>query len=68
MSSQPQSLDATALTLILFLVIHLYVRLTVVWIASLSNRHADRAARQAKVPPTEDLIRSAALRPEPDSQ
>jgi hypothetical protein len=63
MSSQTASLDSTALTLILFLAIYLYVRATVVWIASLSNRYADRAARQSKASLIDDLIGSAALRP-----
>ena len=58
MSSQIPSLDATALTLMLFLAIHLYVRLTLVWVASLSNRYAEHIARQARVRSTEDSIAS----------
>lgn len=58
MSSQIPSFDATALTLMLFLAIHLYVRLTLVWVASLSNRYAEHASRQARVPSTEDSIAS----------
>lgn len=57
MSSQTQSLDPTALTVILFLASYLYVRVTIVWIATFSNRYADRSARQAKAPPTEKLDR-----------
>jgi hypothetical protein len=38
MSSPPQSFDTTALTVILLLMIHLYVRVTVGWIAGLFNR------------------------------
>lgn len=48
MSSQNHSLDAAALTPILFLVIYLYLRLTAMWIMSISNRHAERAAHQAR--------------------
>jgi hypothetical protein len=68
MPSQTHSLDATALTLILFLAIYLYIRVTVVWIASLSNRYADRDARQATAPPTEELIEAVSAGPEPDGQ
>jgi hypothetical protein len=48
--SQTHSLDPTALTLILFLAIYLYVRVTVVWIASLSSRYADRNRAPGKSP------------------
>lgn len=48
MSSQAQSLDATALEFILFLAIYVCIRVTLVWIVSFSSRYGIRSAHGAK--------------------
>lgn len=48
MHGQNESLDAAALTPIIFAAIYLYIRVTVVWIVSLASRYAERATQEAR--------------------
>jgi hypothetical protein len=51
MPSQTEPTDTTALVLLAFLAIYLYLRITVAWILGFTNTDIDRQADTRKDPP-----------------